>query len=157
MSTTVKEATFNPKLVPIDEVDLNKQPKVEVLHNPPEWKYVERILPPKTVPPIQPKDEYPSGWKPQTENAFKQPYYIKRTKNGMVPVYLLTTHRNIRKVTLIRYINGDIWELHRDVVAYVENYMQTKLRTRVNEFAGKIEINGDYVNLVKDYLISKGF
>lgn len=157
ITTKVQEATFNPKLTPANEVDLSLQPNIEVLKNPPEWKYVERILAPTIVPAITPKAEYPSGWKPQTAEAFKHPYFVRRTKNGMVPVYLKCTHRNLKKRTIIRHIKGDIWQLNHDIVNYVEDYMQTKLRVIVNEFVGQIEINGDYVNITKDYLMSKGF
>lgn len=38
------------------------------------------------------------------------PYFVARTKNHMVPVYLrLEEVRGIRKVTIIRHIEGDIW------------------------------------------------
>lgn len=156
-TTKVNEATFNPRLYPADEVDLEQQPKIEVLQNTPEWKYVERLIPTPTIPQITPKSEYPSGWKPPTKAALTYPYYIKRSKAGMVPVYLVVKQRNIRKTTVIKHIKGDIWELNREITDYVENYMQNKLRVRVNEFVGRIEISGDYTNLVKDYLISKGF
>lgn len=38
------------------------------------------------------------------------PYIVARTKNHMIPVYLhLEEVRGIRKVTIIRHIEGDIW------------------------------------------------
>lgn len=156
-TTGVKEATFNSRLFPAHEVDLEQQPKLQVYKNPPEWKYIERIIPTPTIPQIIPKAEYPSGWRPPTKKALTYPYHIRRNKNCMVPVYLYVERRNIRKITYIRNITGDIWALNHDITEYVENYMQNKIRTRVNEFVGKIQINGDYMNLVKDYLISKGF
>lgn len=155
--TGVKEATFNSRLYPADEVNLEQQPKFQTFQNPPEWKYVERLIPTPTVPQVTPKAEYPSGWKPPSKESLTYPYHIRRNKNCMVPVYLKVSFRNIRKQTIIKNITGDIWELNREITEYVENYMQNRVRTRVNEFVGRIEVNGDYMNLIKDYLISKGF
>lgn len=138
-------------------MDLNTQPKIEIFKNPPEWKYVERLLPQSTVPTPTPKNEYPSGYKPQTKEAFNHPYYIKRTKNHMVPVYLKLSFRNIKRTTIVKNITGDIWKLNHDITDYVNNYMACNIRTRVNEFTGQIQVNGDHVNLIRDYLISKGF
>lgn len=75
----------------------------------------------------------------------------------MVPVYLDLGFRNMRKRTLIKNINGDIWALHKELYDYVTYYMARKQRTRVNEFTGTIIFAGDHVNLIKDYLVSKGF
>lgn len=147
----------NPKLTPIDDVDLNAQPNIEIIKNPPEWKYVERILTQKTVPVPASKDEYPSGWTPQTSKAFEHPYFVARSRNFMVPVYLRIDHRGFRRTTTIKNINGDIWELYHDVIAHIKSYMARDERAQVNEFTRQIIINGDYVNLMKDYLISKGF
>lgn len=147
----------NPKLIAIDDVDLNAQPTIEVIRNPPEWTYVERILPRKTVPVPAPKDEYPSGWTPQKPEAFEHPYFIARTRNFMVPVYLRIDHRGLRRTTTIKNINGDIWTLYHDVMQHIKKYMARDERAQVNEATRQIIINGDYVNLMKYYLISKGF
>lgn len=149
--------SINPKLTPTDEVDLNAQPNVEILKNPPEWKFVERILPKATVPVPTPKTNYTSGWTPQKAEAFKQPYFIKRSRNHMIPVYLNISFRGTRKQTIIRNIKGDIWHFHQEIMDYIKYYMARDERSRVNEFTQQIKINGDYVNLIKDYLSSKGF
>lgn len=147
----------NPKLTAIDDVDMNAQPNIEIIKNPPEWKYVERILPRTTVPVPASKDEYPSGWTPQKPEAFKHPYFVTRTRNFMVPVYLRIDHRGLRRTTTIKNINGDIWALHHDVMQHIKSYMARNDRAQVNEATRQIIINGDYVNLMKEYLISKGF
>lgn len=136
---------------------MKRQPNIQAFENPPEWKYVERLIPLPTIPQVTPKAEYPSGWKPPSEQALTYPYHIRRNKSHMVPVYLKISRRNMNKQTLVKNIKGDIWALNRDITEYVEDYMQNKIRTRVNEFVGHIKINGDYMNLVKDYLIRKGF
>lgn len=130
---------------------------VVIRKNPPEWKYVERILARKTVPVPVPKEAYPSGWRPQQPEARSYPYFIRRSKNHMVPVYLDLGFRNLRKRTIVQNIEGDIWNLHQELFDYVSNYMARKQRTRVNEFTGKIVFAGDHVNLIRDYLMRKGF
>lgn len=147
----------NPKQMATDEVDLNAQPNIEIVKNPPEWKFVEQILPRATVPKPTPKAEYPSGWNPQKPEAFKQPYFIQRNRNYMLPVHLLIDYRGTRKRTIIKYIHGDIWQLHNDLMQYIEHYMAKKERSRVNEFTQQIFVNGDYVNLIKKFLTKKGF
>lgn len=147
----------NPKLTLTDEVDLNQQPQIEILYDSSEWKYVERILPKKTVPLPEPKEQYSSGWVPQKPEALKQPYFIKRSKNHMLPVYLDIDYRGTRRRTFVKHITGDIWKLHNELLEYIEYYMAKRERSRVNEFNGQIIINGDYVNLLKDYLVKKGF
>lgn len=137
---------------------LEQYPEVEVLHNPPEWKYVERLLPPRTVPQPVEKSEYPSGWQPQTANGEESGYFVARTKNHMVPVYLNTRFRGQRRLTIVRYIQGDIWALERDLRQVVEQARNGKLcATRVNELSGQIHIHGDYVDLLREHLKSKGF
>lgn len=148
---------LNPKLTATDEIDLYAQPKVVVLKNPPEWKYVEQLLAAPTIPVPSPKADYSSGWTPQKPEALTQAYFIRRSRNHMLPVYLKIGFRGLRKVTLIRNIKGDIWKLNNELMDYIEYYMAKKERSHVNEFTQQIKINGDYVNLIKDYLASKGF
>lgn len=159
ISTTLVERNnkYSAKHVATADIDISKQPAVVTRTNPPEWKYVERALIKKTVPEPIERSEYPSGWRPQQDKAFKYPYFIRRNKNHMVPVYLDLGFRNIRKRTILKYIKGDIWALHKELNDYVSYYMARKQRTRVNEFTGTIIFAGDHVNLIKDYLVSKGF
>lgn len=110
-----------------------------------------------TIPKPSPKAEYPSGWTPQKPEAFNHPYFIKRTKSHMMPVYLKLGFRNFKKTTIIRNIKGDIWKCHEEILDYITHYMAQKHRSKVNEFSGIITVHGDHVNLIKDYLISKGF
>lgn len=132
-------------------------PKVEVIRNPPEWKFVERILPSQTVPAPKPKTEYPSGWKPQTIDPKSTPYFINRTRNHMLPVYLHSKYRGMRQLTLIRRIQGDIWALEKEIVEMLKHRTGHMIVTRINEMNGQIYIKGDYVNMVADYLMEKGF
>lgn len=151
VSPSVRYSSFRSSnlVEPIDEY-----PQVEVLRNPPEWKYVERILRRPQVPEPQPKSEYPSGWQPQSN--LNNPYYVARTKNHMVPAYLNTYFRGLRRVTKLRKIQGDIWLLERELRDCIEKRIGKKIATRVNELSGQIWIKGDYVTIVNDFLMEKG-
>lgn len=130
--------------------------KYETSRDPEEWKCVENILPPLTIP--QPvKKEYYSGWKPQAENLQERPYYIRRTKNHMIPVYLLLAQNNIRRHTVIKHIQGDIWLFEKELTDFLKTLTIKPIRIQVNEFVGNIKINGDFVNAIKYFLEQKGY
>ena len=139
--------------------DLSQYPEVEIIKNPPEWKYVERLLPSQLIPVPQIKQTYSSGWQPQKSSLCdKSKYFIARTKNHMIPVYLHRTFRGERRVTVIRRIEGDLWTLEKELREIVEKSRNGKLcASRVNEMSGQIRFHGDYVNLIKDHLMSKGY
>lgn len=141
----------------IDQIDAAKLPQIEILRNPPEWKFVEHLLPAATVPTPTIKKEYPSGWRPQTIDPSQSKYFIRRNKNHMVPVYLSITFRGTRRVTELMKIEGDIWALAEELRDFLEDYTDRKMAIRVQEFSGQIWIKGDYVNLIKGYLMDKGF
>lgn len=137
----------------------NEYPKIEIFKDPIEWKYVEKLLAPKIVPRPEQKEEYPSEWKPQKLNRKnnKQPYFIERTKNHMIPVYVDRTFRGMRILTKLRRIEGDIWTLESELKNMIETSIGKKIITSVNEMNGQIEFKGDHLNLIHDHLMSKGF
>lgn len=138
--------------------DLKGLPDYEVLESPPQWKYVERLLFSKTVPKPVSKEEYPSGWIPQSPDCVNQPYYVPRNKNHMVPVHLKLTFRGQRKITLIKKVQGDIWLLAEEMKAYLKTKHSSKfIIFRVHELSGNIEVKGDFYYDVKDFLLKKGF
>ncbi|ALC48507.1 mRpL49 [Drosophila busckii] len=137
---------------------LEQYPDIEVLHNPPEWKYVERLLPPTLVPAPVAKPAYPSGWQPATADGTAEGYLVARTKNHMVPVYLQTRFRGERRITVVRRIQGNIWALEQELREVVQRARNGKIcATRVNELSGQIHIHGDYVDILREHLKSKGF
>ncbi|XP_004525024.1 probable 39S ribosomal protein L49, mitochondrial [Ceratitis capitata] len=152
----VRQSSYlsSPPVAPREEY-----PEVEIVQNAPEWKYVERLMPQKIIPKPIEKPEYPSGWKPQTAASLPDlKYFVARTKNHMVPVYLHTTFRGQRRITVIRRIQGDIWELERELRVVVEKARNGKLcASRVNEMSGQIHFHGDYVDVIREYLKEKGF
>lgn len=118
---------------------------------------MEQLLPTKFVPKPAIKDSYPSGWKPQDPSCINNPYYIARTRNHCLPIYLKLSHRNTRKLTQVRKIQGDIWQLASELKEYLEEKMERKVATQVHELAGQILFKADVYYYVEEYLLSKGF
>ncbi|CAH1968329.1 unnamed protein product [Acanthoscelides obtectus] len=131
--------------------------KYEVTKDPVDWSFVERALPPTVVPEPVKKDKYPSGWRPQADNLKDRHYFIERTKNHMIPVYLELERRNTKKTTVIRKIQGDVFKLEKDLLAFLQKESFYPIRSQVNEFAGIIKIGGDFVNAVKYFLEKRQF
>lgn len=137
---------------------IDKHPEVEIIHNPPEWKYVEQLLGKKLIPQPEPKAEYPSGWKPQDPEKYKKlPYFVRRTKNQMVPIYLKIQFRGMRRHTYIKNIEGDIWKAESDFIQIIkERIGNLPVYSQINEMNGLIRIKGDYVTLLQKYLLTQG-
>ncbi|XP_053659134.1 probable 39S ribosomal protein L49, mitochondrial [Anopheles marshallii] len=135
--------------------DVAQFPEVEVVKNPPEWKYVERLLAPRTVPKPIAKETYPSGWKPANPRP-ELKYVVLRTKNHMLPVYIRRAFRGQRRITAIRHVEGDIWQLEAELRYLIEKQLNRPIITRVNEMSGLIELKGDHVAFVEKFLLDKG-
>lgn len=136
---------------------IKEQYNFEVVKKPPEWTYVERLMPFETIPQVKPKSNYPSGFVPPKEEALNHPYYIPRTKNQEIPIYLDLTFRGHRKISLIRKIEGDIWLLNDEIKQLLKNKYKKYIETRVHELGRFIEVKGDYVIDLKNWALSKGF
>lgn len=113
-------------------------------------------MPPTLIPEPPVKSTYPSGWKPQEKDAVDKPYFVERTKNHMLPVYMVVLQRGIRRLTYIKKIKGDIWLLEKEIRAFLQKGTIIPIRLQVHEFAGYICINGDHVNAIKHFLTKKG-
>ena len=139
-----------------DVRDISEYPEVKIVKDPEIWKFVEQVLPYKAIPALTPKDEYPTTWQPPKGTSNDCPYFVRRTKNHMVPVYMERTFRGQRRVTVIRKIQGDIWTLEKEVQKLV--LQKTKrYSSRVNEMSGQLEVHGDHVLEIRNYLMEKGF
>ncbi|XP_078047246.1 mitochondrial ribosomal protein L49 [Augochlora pura] len=136
----------------------SKYTDYEVTKDPKEWEYVERLLGNKIVPmPPLEKKEYASGWTPPTAKPTDYPYYIPRTKSFLQPVYLEITMRGQRRITTLKKIKGDIWALEAELKTYIQRRTRRNVGVRINELASVIKFRGDYVNLIKRWMDSKGF
>lgn len=144
---------------PLSAVQLDQQPNVQYDRSAETWQHVQNLLAPPVVPTPTAKAAYTSGWQPPLPAAqlAQLPYHVPRTKNHMVPVYLETTFRGQRRVTRVRHCAGDIWLLERELRAAIEQRIGGKpLATRVHEMSGQIWIKGDYVELVRQFLVKQG-
>lgn len=110
--------------------------------------------------PVDGEKYLPSGWKPQKsvgELRENFPYFVSRTKNHQVPVYLSSTFRGQRKITKLRRVEGDIWALEKDLKQTLQSALKKRVETRVNEVSGQIDFKGIHVDMISDYLMAKGF
>lgn len=128
-----------------------------MIQNPPEWKYVEDLLGKPTIPLPLVKPEYPSGWTPPNPEKYKDlPYFVARSKNFMVPVYLQIKYNGLSRRSILKNIEGDIWQLDKELHELIEKKAKKRVFSRVNEMNRQIMFKGDYVTLIQKYLISKG-
>lgn len=130
----------------------------EVTKDQKEWEFVMRALGSGVVP--QPPTEekvYPSGWKPQSKKALELPYFVERTPNHMLPVYVTPTYRGMRRITKIKGIQGDIWLLEKQLKEHIQNFTDIPIGSQINESVGTIQFRGDYVILVRGWLLEQGF
>ncbi|XP_001606368.1 probable 39S ribosomal protein L49, mitochondrial isoform X1 [Nasonia vitripennis] len=147
----------------VQDLDLKSLTDFEISKDPNEWQYVERLFRTgKTVPiPKSFEGKSPAGWSSPKEEAKKLSYFINRTKNYMQPVYLSITYRGTRHITVIRRIQGDVWECEKDIRKFLKSKLSTaqysRLATRINEMSGQIRIRGDYVSMIKYWMDMKGY
>ncbi|CAB3375999.1 Hypothetical predicted protein [Cloeon dipterum] len=137
---------------------LKKYPDVEVSRDPAEWRFVERLLPMKTVPaPRSTTETLPSGWRPTNPKSLNEPYFIGRSRNHQPSVYLKIKERGFQKFTIVKFITGDIWRLKEDLSKRIEERLGLKHGIHVNEMYGKLVITGDVYNVVMEFYDEKGF
>lgn len=130
---------------------------MEVVQDPSQWKYVQDLLGSSTIPKPTVKASYPSEWSPpDMEKLKKLPYFVARTKNFMLPVYLEITFRCTRRCSIVKNIEGDIWHLERELAKLIESKSNKPCYSRVNEMNRQIKFKGDFVTLIQKYLVSKG-
>ncbi|XP_069874176.1 large ribosomal subunit protein mL49-like [Dipodomys merriami] len=123
-----------------------------------EYRFVERLLPPTSIP-KPPKHEHyptPSGWQPPRDPPPNLPYFVRRSRMYNIPVYRDITHGN-RQMTVIRKVEGDIWALQKDVEDFLSPLLGKKPVTQVNEVTGTLRVKGYFDEQLKTWLLEKGF
>ncbi|XP_058382436.1 large ribosomal subunit protein mL49 isoform X1 [Diceros bicornis minor] len=123
-----------------------------------EYRFVERLLPPTSIP-KPPKHEHyptPSGWQPPRDLPPNLPYFVRRSRMHSIPVYKDITHGN-RQMTVIRKVEGDIWALQKDVEHFLSPLLGKTPVTQVNEVTGTLRIKGYFDKQLKAWLLEKGF
>ncbi|KAJ8684238.1 hypothetical protein QAD02_020030 [Eretmocerus hayati] len=145
----------------VQNLDPSKLPKYEVSKCSEEWSYVERLLPKKIIPtPKKFEGPSPAGWIAPTDEGKTHPYFVPRTKNHMLPVYLKIEQRGMKKITVVRKVQGNIWLMERELKKHLED-LSTKyhkyISSQVNEVSGQIRFRGDQYEGIKLWLLQKGF
>ncbi|KAK6641981.1 hypothetical protein RUM44_013704 [Polyplax serrata] len=135
----------------------NENYEYEVSKDPKEWAIVEKLLPLTTVPVPEIKSHYPSGWRPMKEEALNLPYFVERTRNYMLPVFLHTSRKTLETKTSISKIHGDFWSLFEDLEKHLEEQLGEKILSYAQEGNSKIFFKGDVVYHVEQWLLKKGF
>lgn len=87
------------------------------------------------------------------------PYFIHRSRNHMLPVYLEVSMRGTRRITQINNVDGDIWEFEKAIRKYLQRIYGDKkvVATKVHEVCGHLCIHGDHVSRINEWLLKKGF
>ncbi|XP_075597598.1 large ribosomal subunit protein mL49 [Balearica regulorum gibbericeps] len=118
-----------------------------------DFALVQRLLPPTRVPLPPPHPTYPtpSGWSPPKGPPLPLPYFVARSRLHNLPVYARVVKGN-RRLTLLRHIWGNIWELERDLR---EDLGVTDVQ--VNEVTGCLRIRGGCERELRAWLLQKGF
>ncbi|XP_043827748.1 39S ribosomal protein L49, mitochondrial [Dromiciops gliroides] len=129
-----------------------------VVESTAEYEFVERLIPPASIPDPPRHQSYPtpSGWQPPRDPRPNLPYFIRRSRMHNVPVYTELTHGN-RQMTLIRKVEGDIWALQKDVEAFLASLLGKAPVTQVNEVTRTLRIKGYFDQQLKAWLLEKGF
>lgn len=89
-------------------------------------------------------------------DAANGPYYVRRSRNHMVPVYLSIANRGLRKRTTIRHVLGDIWLFSADLKKYIENEVKHDVGLKVDEVGSRVVLRGDYLHFAQQFILEKG-
>ncbi|THD19283.1 39S ribosomal protein L49 mitochondrial [Fasciola hepatica] len=133
-----------------------------------DFKWVEKLIAKPVIPPPPPLEETPtpSGWiAPNPELSSKFPYFVRRTKNHMLPVYYEEKQRKLaeqahgmRQLTVIKHVDGDMWALAEDLRHLLQPKCEAGLfMCQVDEATRRIRIEGLFLEDVAQFLLSRGF
>lgn len=125
-----------------------------------DFKWVERLFPPSRIPYPPKHDCYPtpSGWVAPSETKPDKPYFVRRTRYHLLPIYERPKpKRSSRWLTIITNIEGDIMALEKELVEVVRPSLLFDPATRVNEAAQTIWIKGMHKDAIESYLHEMGF
>ncbi|XP_071535872.1 large ribosomal subunit protein mL49 [Panulirus ornatus] len=125
-----------------------------------EWSYVERLMHPTAIPKpcAMPGEVMPSGWVAPSAKIGDYPYFVPRSTNHMIPVYLKHVQILQRFITSVKHVEGDIFALGEELQDYLQQRIPKKyIIVRVHEPHQVIQIKGNFVAEVKEFLLEKGF
>ncbi|KRZ41054.1 putative 39S ribosomal protein L49, mitochondrial [Trichinella pseudospiralis] len=123
--------------------------KREVVESKEEFKWVKRLFPKTIIPDVPKHDSYPtpSGWMPPKDPPLPLPYYVRRTRYNLFPIYsemrrdelnLTTMEFSLVKLIILCKIDGDIFACEKDLVAFLEERLGRKIASH-DKLNGEIE------------------
>jgi large subunit ribosomal protein L49 len=140
---------------------------VRNITSPELWEHVERLARIKVAPmprlrkagePVKP---LPSGFVPPPETPPDLPYFIPRTRNYLLPVYYLVHSDPNECATIVKQVQGDLWQLEHDLRTHLEqnldNNNKKRILTSVQEPDGRILLRGKWLHETVDWLHAQGF
>ncbi|CAJ0954601.1 unnamed protein product, partial [Mesorhabditis belari] len=118
-----------------------------------DFRLVEELLPKETIPEVPNHESYPtpSGWKPPLDPPPNLPYYVRRRRDHVFPLYLERKRDMLNEDTLdfdyvelvaVRNVEGDVFACEADLRAYLENKLNHPVATHVDEIKGRIKVKG---------------
>ncbi|VDL64403.1 unnamed protein product [Nippostrongylus brasiliensis] len=133
-----------------------------------DWSFVERLMPHEVVPPLPVHESYPtpSGWQPPRDPPPNLPYYVRRRRDHMLPLYLSLKKDLLNEKTLdidhvelvtLKGVDGDVFACESDLRKFLEAELGRPVATHVDELKGRIVVKGADRSLIEKFLFSQGF
>ena len=130
--------------------------------SPQDWQFVERLLPATLKPAVPKLDRYPSGFLPQKngpdESVEMYQYYVGRTFNHMLPVYLdsLCKDNSEHLFTTVKRAEGNLYQLRKDIDDFLFAMYKREFICQVSELQNSLRYKGDLQEEIKIFLLNKG-
>lgn len=127
---------------------------------------MERLFPQTVIPTVEGTDTLPSGFKPASispeEAIEKYQYFVGRTVNHMIPVYLQVDSKGPKAeteelLTKVRKVEGNLFQLRLDLDQFLHDRYKMKFPCQVSELQGQLIYLGDFEEEFKEFLQAKGF
>uniref|UniRef100_A0A6G1S4D1 Large ribosomal subunit protein mL49 n=1 Tax=Aceria tosichella TaxID=561515 RepID=A0A6G1S4D1_9ACAR len=159
------EEPFNAIYTDSQSESTKEYTSVRNITSPELWSHVENLARIKVPPMPKPRKAneqitpLPSGFVPPPETQPDLPYFISRTRNYLLPVYYRLHSDPNECVTIVKRIEGDLWQLEEDLRNHLESLLADKQRilTSVQETDGRIELRGKWIHQTVDWLYAQGF
>ncbi|XP_069972926.1 large ribosomal subunit protein mL49 [Penaeus vannamei] len=96
----------------------------------------------------------PSGWVAPSAVPGDYPYFVPRSASHMLPVYVKHEPIMSRFTTSVKKVEGDAFALGEELRQYLsEKFAPKHINLRVHEPHRMIQIKGEYLLEVKEFLI----
>ncbi|CAJ0586390.1 unnamed protein product, partial [Mesorhabditis spiculigera] len=133
-----------------------------------DFSVVESLLPKEIIPEVPQHESYPtaSGWRPPLDPPPALPYYVRRTREHVFPLYLERKRDMLNETTLdfdyvelvtVKHVEGDVFAFEADLRSFLEKELGQPVATHIDEMKGRIRVKGADRSLLERFLFEKGF